>query len=56
MEYTKLGRTGLDISRVCLGCMSYGGGNLGNHAWSLPRPARHLTIPAVGATSTIKPE
>src|SRR5215469_7747236 len=36
MEYTKLGRTGLDVSRICLGCMSYGGGNLGNHAWSLP--------------------
>ena len=27
MEYTKLGRTGLDVSRICLGCMSYGGGN-----------------------------
>jgi 1-deoxyxylulose-5-phosphate synthase len=37
MDYTKLGRTGLDVSRSCLGSMSYGGGNLGNHAWSLPR-------------------
>jgi aryl-alcohol dehydrogenase-like predicted oxidoreductase len=35
MEYTKLGRTGLDVSRICLGCMSYGGGSQGNHAWSL---------------------
>jgi aryl-alcohol dehydrogenase-like predicted oxidoreductase len=35
VEYTKLGRTGLDVSRICLGCMSYGGGNRGNHAWSL---------------------
>jgi aryl-alcohol dehydrogenase-like predicted oxidoreductase len=35
MEYTKLGHTGLDVSRICLGCMSYGGGNRGNHAWSL---------------------
>ena len=35
MEYTKLGRTGLDVSRICLGCMSYGGGDRGNHAWSL---------------------
>ena len=35
MEYTKLGRTGLDVSRLCLGCMSYGGGNSGHHQWSL---------------------
>jgi aryl-alcohol dehydrogenase-like predicted oxidoreductase len=35
MEYTKLGRTGLDVSRMCLGCMSYGEGDRGNHAWSL---------------------
>jgi aryl-alcohol dehydrogenase-like predicted oxidoreductase len=27
MDYVKLGRTGLDVSRICLGCMSYGGGN-----------------------------
>jgi len=24
MDYVKLGRTGLNVSRVCLGCMSYG--------------------------------
>jgi 1-deoxyxylulose-5-phosphate synthase len=35
MQYTKLGRTGLDVSRLCLGCMSYGGGNSGQHQWSL---------------------
>src|ERR1700729_2469773 len=35
MRYTKLGRTGLDVSRLCLGCMSYGGGNSGFHQWSL---------------------
>src|ERR1700759_1568367 len=35
MKYTKLGRTGLDVSRLCLGCMSYGGGNSGFHQWSL---------------------
>src|SRR3984885_3014802 len=31
MKYTKLGRTGLDVSRLCLGCMCYGGGNSGFH-------------------------
>src|ERR1700733_10957203 len=35
MKYTKLGRTGLDVSRICLGCMSYGGGNSGFPQWSL---------------------
>jgi len=36
MEYVRLGKTGLEVSRLCLGCMSYGDPNRGNHAWSLP--------------------
>lgn len=24
MEYVKLGNTGLDVSRICLGCMGFG--------------------------------
>ena len=35
MEYVKLGRTGLEVSRICLGCMSYGAPDSGNHAWSI---------------------
>src|SRR5215472_9484889 len=35
MEYVKLGRTGLEVSRICLGCMSYGAPDRGNHAWSI---------------------
>jgi len=35
MNYVKLGRTGLDVSRICLGCMSYGDPNIPNQAWSL---------------------
>src|SRR5213078_1383228 len=31
MEYVKLGRTGLDVSRICLGCMSYGAADSGNN-------------------------
>nr|AIA15016.1 Aldo/keto reductase family [uncultured bacterium] len=35
MEYRKLGSTGLDISPIALGCMTYGDPNRGNHPWSL---------------------
>ncbi|MEJ0002761.1 MAG: aldo/keto reductase [Pararobbsia sp.] len=35
MEFTKLGRTGTDVSRICLGCMSYGVPDRGPHPWSL---------------------
>ena len=35
MKYTKLGLTGLDVSRICLGCMSYGVPERGTHAWTL---------------------
>jgi aryl-alcohol dehydrogenase-like predicted oxidoreductase len=35
MEYAKLGATGLEVSRVCVGCMSFGIKDRGNHAWTL---------------------
>ena len=35
MQYVKLGSTGLDVSRVCLGCMSYGDRSRGGHQWAL---------------------
>jgi aryl-alcohol dehydrogenase-like predicted oxidoreductase len=35
MDYVKLGRTGLDVSRISLGCMTYGEPDRGNHAWTL---------------------
>ena len=39
MKYRKLGRTGLDVSRICLGCMSYGEPDRGGHPWSLDEEA-----------------
>ncbi len=36
MDYVNLGRTGLKVSRLCLGCMTYGEPDRGNHAWTLP--------------------
>jgi len=35
MNYLNLGRTGLQVSRLCLGCMTYGVSERGNHAWTL---------------------
>src|SRR5258707_9171086 len=34
MDYVRLGKTGLRVSRVCLGCMSYGVPERGAHPWS----------------------
>ncbi|HUR14776.1 MAG TPA: aldo/keto reductase [Mycobacteriales bacterium] len=36
MEHRELGRSGLQVSRICLGCMSYGEPDRGAHPWSLP--------------------
>jgi aryl-alcohol dehydrogenase-like predicted oxidoreductase len=35
MEYVNLGKSGLKVSRLCLGCMSYGVSSRGTHTWSL---------------------
>ncbi|GAA4693856.1 aldo/keto reductase [Nocardioides conyzicola] len=39
MRYVKLGTTGLDVSRVILGCMSWGDPSLGSHPWILDEDA-----------------
>ena len=35
MEYVKFGGTGLEVSKICLGCMTFGDPGRGNHAWTL---------------------
>ncbi len=35
MEYTKLGNSGIEVSRLCLGCMSFGDPASRMHAWTL---------------------
>ncbi|HEX5470769.1 MAG TPA: aldo/keto reductase, partial [Lacipirellulaceae bacterium] len=35
MDYTRLGNSGLKVSRLCLGCMSFGVPERGPHPWSL---------------------
>jgi 1-deoxyxylulose-5-phosphate synthase len=35
MKHRKLGNTGLDVSPICLGCMSFGSPDRGAHPWTL---------------------
>jgi aryl-alcohol dehydrogenase-like predicted oxidoreductase len=35
MDSHRLGKTGLNVSALCLGCMTFGEPNRGNHAWTL---------------------
>jgi aryl-alcohol dehydrogenase-like predicted oxidoreductase len=35
MDYVRLGRSGLKVSRICLGCMSYADPTKGSHPWVL---------------------
>jgi aryl-alcohol dehydrogenase-like predicted oxidoreductase len=44
MEYTRLGRTGLKVSKLCLGCMTYGDPQRGSHEWTLPEEASRPLI------------
>jgi aryl-alcohol dehydrogenase-like predicted oxidoreductase len=39
MKYIKLGHTGLDVSCICLGCMTYGAPDRGTHPWTLDEAA-----------------
>ncbi len=44
MKYVKLGRTGLDVSRICLGCMSFGESGVGAHDWTLDEATSRALI------------
>lgn len=35
MDYTRLGNSGLEVSRICLGCMGFGDAEKGHHRWVL---------------------
>ena len=44
MQYTTLGKTDLKVSRLCLGCMTFGEPDRGNHAWTLPEESSRPII------------
>jgi 1-deoxyxylulose-5-phosphate synthase len=46
MEYVRLGNSGLEVSRVVLGCMSFGEPARGSHEWSLDLDASRPIIRA----------
>lgn len=39
MQYARLGSSGLTVSKICLGCMSYGDASRSDHAWVLDEQA-----------------
>ena len=50
MQYVKLGRSGLKVSRLTLGCMTYGDPTKGRHPWVMPEDqARPLIRAAIEA-------
>ncbi|HEY4049242.1 MAG TPA: aldo/keto reductase [Acidobacteriaceae bacterium] len=46
MQYVNLGRSGLMVSRLCLGCMSFGEPGRGRHAWTLDDAESGLMVRA----------
>ncbi len=53
MEQTRLGRTGLEVSRITLGCMSWGDPDRGGHPWVLDEAAaREIVVAALEAGVT----
>jgi aryl-alcohol dehydrogenase-like predicted oxidoreductase len=46
MEYTKLGNTGLEVSRITVGCMSWGDPSRGGHPWAQDEAYAEKTIKA----------
>lgn len=44
MKYTKLGKSDLTVSRICMGCMGFGDSSKGQHGWTLDESATREII------------
>lgn len=44
MQYVKLGKTGLEVSRICVGCMGFGDPELWQHKWVVDEQQTHTVI------------
>lgn len=44
MKYTKLGKSDLNVSRICMGCMGFGDNSNGQHKWTIDESATREII------------
>lgn len=44
MQYTKLGNSNLNVSRICMGCMGFGDAKNGQHSWTVDERQTHEII------------
>ena len=55
MKYTKLGKSDLEVSRICLGCMGFGNAATGQHSWTVV-PHKLVGVMAQNTSSGNKKE
>ena len=49
MEYAKLGKSGIEVSRLCVGCMSFGRPSEDFHEWTLnPNETEEIVKKSIG--------
>lgn len=44
MQYTRLGKSDLLVSRICMGCMGFGDPSTGQHSWTKQQAATSFAM------------